>query len=37
MISTIHGTKIKTTEKEDYQTGRRIAKPISLKDYNENR
>ena len=37
MISTIHGTEIITTEKVDYQTGRRIAKLISVKDYNENK
>ena len=37
MISTIHGTQMITTGKVDYQTGRRIAKPISVKDYNENK
>ena len=37
MISTIHGTEIIATKKTHYQTGRRISKPISIQDYNENR
>jgi hypothetical protein len=37
MISTIHGTEITATKKTHYQTGRRISKPVSVQDYNENR
>ncbi len=37
MISAIQGTEMTTTEKVDYQTGRRIVKLISVQDYNENK
>ena len=37
MISTIHGTEVTANKKTHYQTGRRISKPISVQDYNENR
>ena len=37
MIPTIHGTDIPATKKTHYRTGRRISKPISVQDYNENR
>ena len=37
MIPTISGTEMITNEKIDHQTGRRILKLISVKDYNENK
>jgi hypothetical protein len=37
MISTIYGSEMINTEKADYQTSRRIAKLISIEDYNKNR
>jgi hypothetical protein len=37
MISTIQRTEMTITENAHYQTDCRIAKPISVQDYNENR